>query len=220
MQNTILIIIVSILFSSFSLSQNHDFVTMKYIYELKNNGLNKFSNSDDTLNFKPKIKKLDFNIGVQVGSHSQNLTKNSSLNFNRDIFLELYISFDLSNEVQSIIAFTYWKSQTKEINTPVLQIPAETINSKGLKFELDFSLFKIYNASFALGPSISIENITRANGAVFSLGTNLKLNLPLWDDKVNLLTTVNYQNGSEILNFGGGISYSFFTYLIGVEINI
>lgn len=219
MRKTIVIIIFSMLFSSFSLSQNQDSLTMKYIYKLNSNDLNKSSTSDDTLNIETRVKKTGYHIGFQAGLHSQNLTKSSFVNFNKDIFLELYISFDLSDEVHSIIAFNYWEAQTKEINTPVEQIPSETIKSQGLKLGLDFSLFKIYNTSFLLGPSISIENNTGATNAVFSLGTNLKLNLPLWEDKVNLLSTINYQTGGEF-NFGGGFSYSFFSYLIGVEINI
>ena len=222
LQNKILITLFTILISSFSLSQNQAPLRMKDFYGLKNNDLRKSRDFNDPLNSKLKAMKTSYHIGFQAGFHSPNLTKNSLGSFNRGILGELYISFNLSDEVHSIIAFTYWQSEIKGINTPIVQIPSETINSKGLKLEVDFSLFNIYTASLLLGPSIAIENITSATNTVFSLGANLKLNLPLphWDEKVNLMATFNYQNGSEFLNFGGGINYSFFSYLIGIEIGI
>ncbi|MCX6150726.1 MAG: hypothetical protein NTX22_09400 [Ignavibacteriales bacterium] len=185
-------------------------------YEIKIESSGKSIITNDSLNIEnPKKKKIHFNIGLQVGSHSPNLNQNSS-DFNRGVFFEAYLKFNLSDEVHSIIAFTYWKSKIKEINTVVVQIPSETINSKGLKLELDFSLFKMYSVSLLLGPSISFENITRATNTVFTFGTDLKLNIPLCNDRVNLLSTISYQTGAEILRF----NYSFFSYLFGIEINI
>jgi len=176
------------------------------------------SQNKDTLNIKSsKNAKLHPKIGFQFGSHSSNLNQNSSDKFNRDILFEAYFKFDLSSEVHPIIAYTYWKALT----SPVGQIPSETIASNGLKLEVDFSLFKIYGVSLSLGPLISIEGISRPTNKVFSLGTNVKLALPLWNDKVDLLTTIGYQTGSEVFAFGGGgFNYSFFSYSVGVEINL
>lgn len=194
-----LIIVSSIVFSSFSLSQNKD-----------------------TLNIKSsKLTELQPKIGFQLGSHSSNLTKTSSDKFNRDIAFELFLKFNLSSEVHPIIAFTYWKAKNNEFNTFFGQIPPETIISKGLKLEVDFSLFKIYSVTLSVGPSVAIENITGATNTVFSLGTNLKLALPLWNDKVNVLSIAGYQTGSAAFAFaGGGVNYSFFSYSLGIEINL
>jgi len=176
------------------------------------------SQNKDTLNIKSsKIAKLYPKIGFHVGSHSSNMNQNSSDNFNRDILFEAYFKFDLSSEVHPIIAYTYWKALT----SPVGQIPSETIASNGLKLEVDFSLFKIYSVSLSLGPLISIEGITGPTNKVFSLGTNVKLALPLWNDKVDLLSIVGYQTGSEVFALGGGgFNYSFFSYSVGIEINL
>lgn len=177
-----------------------------------------FSQNKDTLNIKsPKIAKLHPKIGFQFGSHSQNLTQTSSVKFNRDVLFEAYFKFDLSNEVHPIIAYTYWKALT----SPVGQTRSETISSNGLKLEVDFSLFKIYGVSLSLGPLLSIEGITGPTNNVFSLGTNVKLALPLWNDKVNLLSIAGYQTGSEVFSLaGGGVNYSFFSYSLGIEINL
>lgn len=196
MKNYLTLIVVStIVFSSFSLSQNKD-----------------------TLNIKnSKLARLQPKIGFQLGSHSSNLTQTSSDKFNRDIAFELFLKFDLSSEVHPIIAYTYWKAQT----SPSEQRPSETIISKGLKLEVDFSLFKIYSITLSVGPSVVIENITGATNTVFSLGTNAKLALPLWNDKINLLSIAGYQTGSAAFAFGGGgVNYSFFSYSLGVEINL
>ncbi|MDP3682570.1 MAG: hypothetical protein Q8S01_01440 [Ignavibacteria bacterium] len=156
-------------------------------------------------------------IGFQFGSHSSNLTQTSSDKFNRDIAFELFLKFNLSSEVHPIIAYTYWKAQT----SPVEQTRSETISSKGLKLEVDFSLFKIYSVSLSVGPSISIEGVTGATSNVFSLGTNVKLAMPLWNDKVDVLSTIGYQTGSEAFDLGGGgVNYSFFSYSVGIGINL
>ncbi|MFA6596646.1 MAG: hypothetical protein WCS69_02915 [Ignavibacteriaceae bacterium] len=194
-----LIIVSSIVFSSFSLSQNKD-----------------------TLNIKSsKLTELQPKIGFQIGSHSSNLTKTSSDKFNRDIAFELFLKFNLSSEVHPIIAFTYWKAKSNERNTFFGQIPSETMISKGLKLEVDFSLFKIYSVTLSVGPSVAIENITGATNTVFSLGTNAKLALPLWNNKVNVLSIAGYQTGASAFALaGGGVNYSFFSYLVGIEINL
>ncbi len=177
-----------------------------------------FSQNKDTLNNKSsKVEKLNPKIGFQFGSHSQNLTQTTSHKFSRDILFEAHFKFDLSSEVHPIIAYTYWKAQT----SPSGQMRSETISSNGLKLEVDFSLFKIYSVSLSLGPLISIEGITGPTNKVFSLGTNVKLALPLWNDKVNLLSIAGYQTGSEVFALGGGgFNYSFFSYSLGIEINL
>lgn len=207
----------TIVFSSYNLCQNKEILKTDFNYDLKSKISEKIIGTDDTLNIETKLKKVAFNIGSQIGLHSPNLTKNSS-DFNRDIFFEIYIGHDLSDEVHAIIGFNYWEAQTNEVNMPEMFVPSETIIGKALKLELDFSLFKIYNVSLLLGPSLSIENNNRAANTVFSVGANAKLKLPILIDKVNLLSTIGYQTGGEF-NFGGGYSYSFFNYLLGVEIN-
>lgn len=176
------------------------------------------SQSKDTLAIKnSRVAKLHPKIGFQFGSHSSNLTQTTSNKFNRDILFEAYFKFDLSNEVHPIIAYTYWKAQT----SPSGQTPSETISGNGVKLEVDFSLFKIYSVSLSLGPLLSIEGITGSTNKVFSLGTNVKLALPLWNEKINLLSTIGYQTGSEVFALGGGgFNYSFFSYLAGIEINL
>jgi len=188
---------------------------MKNNFEIKskNNGISIIT--DDTLNIEPK-KKANYKIGFQVGSHSPNLNQFSSDKYNRGIIFDIYLKFNLSSEIHSIIAFTYWEAQINESNSFLGQIPSETIISKGLKLGLDFSLFNIYKVFLSGGTSISIVNINKAENVVFSLGTNLKLNLPLWNDKVNLFSMAGYQTGAEILRF----NYSFFSYSLGLEINI
>lgn len=176
------------------------------------------SQNKDTLNIKSsKVAKLHPKIGFQIGSHSQNLTQITSHKFNRDILFESYFKFDLSNEVHPIIAYTYWKART----SPSEQMHSETISSNGVKLEVDFSLFKIYSVSLSLGPLLSIEGITGQSNKVFSLGTNVKLALPLWNEKINLLSIAGYQTGSEVFAIaGGGVNYSFFRYSVGIEINL
>ena len=176
------------------------------------------SQGKDTVKIKTShIAERNLQIGFQFGSHSSNLNQNSSDKFNRDILFEAYFKFDLSSEVHPIIAYTYWKALT----SPIGQIPSKTIASNGLKLEVDFSLFKIYGVSLSLGPLISIEGITGQTNKVFSLGTNVKLALPLWNDKVNFLSTIGYQTGSEVFALaGGGVNYSFFSYSAGIEITL
>jgi len=167
------------------------------------------------------MAELQPKIGFQLGSHSSNLTQTSSDKFIRDILFEAYFKFDLSSEVHPIIAFTYWKAKSNESNTFFGQIPPETMISKGLKLEVDFSLFKIYSITLSVGPSVAIENITGATNTVFSLGTNAKLALPLWNNKVNVLSIAGYQTGSAAFALaGGGVNYSFFSYSLGIEINL
>lgn len=213
----ILIMFYIILFSSHNLCQNLEILKADFNHNLKSKTSEKSIIKDDTSNTETKLKKVAFNIGSQIGLHSPDLTKNSS-DFNRDIFFEIYIGYDLSDEVHAIIGFNYWEAQTNEVNMPEMFVPSETIIGKALKLELDFSLFKIYNVSILLGPSLSIENNNRAVNTVFSVGANAKLKLPILMDKVNLLSTIGYQTGGEF-NFGGGYGYSFFNYLLGVEIN-
>ena len=86
--------------------------------------------------------------------------------------------------------------------------------------ELDFALFNIYSVQLLFGPSISIENINTANQTVFTLGANLKFKSPraCLVERLRLVALIDYQNGAESFNFGGGTHYSFFGYLLGAEI--
>ncbi len=167
-----------------------------------------------------RAQKLNF--GIQAGFHSPNLSNNSSIDFDRGFLGELYLGFNISEEVQLLLAFSYWEAETNQISSPSTQIPPKTVISKAIKMELDFSLFNIYSSTILFGPSVSIENINTANETVFSLGVNLKFKLPLpvIHERIKLLATINYQYGGESLNFGGGMHYSFFSYLIGAEIGI
>lgn len=167
-------------------------------------------------------EKKKINIGIQGGFHSSNLSNNSSMDFNRGFLGELYFGYNFSEEVQLLIAFNYWEAQTNQISSPSTQIPSKTVISRALKTELDFLLFKIYNVSILFGPSVLIENINTANEGVFTLGANLKFKLPLpvVNERVKILATINYQYGNESLNVGGGTQYSFFGYLLGTEIGI
>lgn len=178
--------------------------------------------SNDSLDSKPEIGKEKINIGIQAGFHSPDLSGNGSLNFNRGFYLESYLGYNLSYEVQAIIAFSYWEGKTNQINSASTQIPSQTVIGKSLKMELDFALFNIYGAQVLFGPSISIENINSANQTVFTLGANLKFKIPLsfLNERLRLAALINYQAGAESFNFGGGKNYSFFGYLIGAEIGI
>ncbi|MDO8609763.1 MAG: hypothetical protein Q7R95_04390, partial [bacterium] len=95
--------------SSFSSGQNKDTPRMKNSPEIKSKYSDILIVTNDTLIIEPNIKKTNFKIGIQVGLHSSNLTNKSVGDFNRDILLELYICFDLSDEVHLIIAFNYWE---------------------------------------------------------------------------------------------------------------
>ena len=159
-----LLILFFLVFSFTGISQDQGIVWIKYNYGLTDYNIGKAISDHDTVNIESKIQKGDHHVGFQAGYHTSNLTKNSFVNLDSDIYLELYLRFNLSDEVHWLLAFSYWKAQIKEINTPDILIPSETINSKGLKLEVDFSLFNIYTASLLLGPSIAIENITSAAG--------------------------------------------------------
>lgn len=159
-------------------------------------------------------------IGFIAGSHFENTNQNGPNNFNQGLVLEVFAKYNISGDIHSTIAFTYWKSKTNEVNTTISKVPSETIDSKGLKMGLDFSLFRFSNIILSVGPSISIENTTKAQSAVFGFGVDVKLLLPIWNDKIDFLSTFQYRNGSELLNYGGGFNYSFISYLAGIEISI
>ena len=171
-------------------------------------------------NSKPEIGIEEINFGIQAGFHSPDLSGNGSLKFNRGFYLESYLGYNLSYEVQVIIAFSYWEGKIDQINSASTQIPSQTVISKSLKMELDFALFNIYSVQVLFGPSISIENINTASQTVFTLGANLKFKIPLsfLVERLRLVALIDYQNGAESFNFGGGTHYSFFGYLLGAEI--
>ena len=56
-------------------------------------------------NSKPEFGMEKINFGIQAGFHSPDLSGNSSLNFNRGFYLESYLGYNLSYDVQAIIAF-------------------------------------------------------------------------------------------------------------------
>lgn len=158
-------------------------------------------------------------IGIIGGFHSSDLNENS-LAFNRNLSLGVYIKFHLSDEVSTQIGFSYWKARFTEINTVNVFVPSETIESKSLKLELDFSLFRIKSFSLLIGPLVSIESISKTQNSTFSFGAHLKLHQGLWDDKLFLVSTGSYQKGMELFALGGGgFNYSFFNYSLGIEIN-
>ena len=130
------------------------------------------------------------------------------------------MKFKLSNEIHTILAFTYWESKTNEINTSVLQLPLETITSKGLKLGLDFLLLKIYKLAVTLTPSISIENISKANSGVFAFGTSLNLSFPFLNDRVNLVSKVWISKRCGTLQFRWRIQLLIFNYSLGIEFSI
>lgn len=160
-----------------------------------------------------------FTVGFLMGLHSANLTQNG-ISFDRSNSYDAYIKLYLSNEVHSIISFIYWKSKTKEITTFPDKIQSKIIESKGLKLGLDFQMIKLSGLSLLIGPAISIEKINIIASSVYALGVNMKLNIPIWKDIISIISMVNYQTGSEALNFGGGFNYSFWSYLGGIEINL
>jgi hypothetical protein len=217
-QRFLLICFLTGLFNSLIVAQNllstehdsHPIVSLQKI----------FNGNSSSIIEEHDPERLFSKIGLLVGWHSPGLTEHGIANINSDIFIEGYLKFLLSNEVYLAIAFTYWKSRSDEINTPIVYIPSETIIAKGFKLDLDFTIVKISCASLSLGPSVSIEKITNITNAVFSLGSNLKLNIPLLIDKINIIPVVGYKTGAEALNFGGGMRYSFLYYLLGIEYNI
>ncbi len=214
-KTSILISIILIICSSFNFSQNDELLTIndnrgrikteQVIYNLNN----------DTLNNKDEIMEKNFSIGLQIGMHSKNLGLNS-IGFSKGLYVDLFSKFDLSKEVFLIIKFNYWQAKIEKNEF----INGDLIIGKLAGLGVDFTLFNIDDASFLIGPSILIGSNSEAANAIFSLGVGLKLNIPLYNEKFNFSTSVEYEKASEILNFGGGISYSFFCILIGIELKI
>ncbi|MDY0083003.1 MAG: hypothetical protein RBR74_07465, partial [Ignavibacteriaceae bacterium] len=112
---------------------------------------------------KSEAVKNNFHIGLEVGLHSGSLD-NTTLNFDQDVYYEIYTKFNLSNEVFFLVSLNYWNAQIEKKNLT----STDLIESKALRVEVDFSLFKIYKASFLLGPSISIGDNTESTNAVCS----------------------------------------------------
>ncbi len=173
---------------------------------------------EDDLNVKTTAEQK-FKIGLNSGYHFQNLDDYDD--FTGNILFDVYLGFILSDEVSLLMGFSYWKAETQQTSITQYPVPTETINSRAFKLGLEFSLIKIYSSSLLLEPSVSIGSITGAYNANFSFGANLKLSIPLYQERLNVFTSANYQNGSEILNVGGGgVHYSFFGITIGFEIFI
>lgn len=133
----------------------------------------------------------------------------------------LYLKFDFSNNIFASIGYSYWQSNTIKISGSNLNIPPETINSNGAKFELDFSLIENNHISLLLGPSLLIEGVSTSHSTTFTYGAQLKLNYALLENKIFLVSTLAYQNGGGIFDLaGGGFNYSFFNFLTGIEVNL
>jgi len=211
-----------LIFTGLCLAQNNNVKLIDGEFNFINNIKRTSLVSYNSLNSKTEIGKDKINLGIQAGFHSTDLSENGSLNFDGGFYLESYLGYNLSYEVQAIIAFSYWEGQTDQNNSASFQTLSQTVISKALKMELDFALFNIYSVKVFFGPSISIENINTANETVFTLGANLKFKIPLTfiNEKLRLAALVNYQAGAESFNFGGGKNYSFFGYLLGAEIGI
>jgi len=218
----IILITSFVIFSTLCLAQNKNLILINNQSDILNNIESATLVSYDSLNCNSETGKELINLGIQAGFHSPDLSGNGSLNFNRGFYLESYLGYNLSYEVQVILVFSYWEGQTDQINSVSSQIASKTVISKALKMELDFALFNIYSVKVLFGPSISIENINTANQTVFTLGANLKFKIPLscLNEKLRLAALINYQAGAESFNFGGSKNYSFFGYLLGAEIGI
>lgn len=162
-------------------------------------------------------KKSYLKIGIMAGSHSSNLDKNN-IAFKNGLFLETYLKYRLSDELHSIIGLSYWKANIETIISSQKHIP-ETVSSMALNLGLEFLLIQRNPVLFSFSPTILIENISTSTSPIFSFGSSLGLSLNVWGD-MNILSVISYQFGTEALNFGGGVNYSFIKYLLGIEIDI
>lgn len=181
---------------------------------------NIYLNAKDSLNTNEILPaKNNFMIGFQAGLHTANLHK-SGFDFDRNFYGEVMIRYNLSDEVHSVFGFTYWQAETREVYSEYYTRSAEIIISKGFKTGINFSLVEISDVSLSLGPFILIENIKRVVNLVFTYGSNIKLSIPFWNEKANLSSSFNFQNGGEVLNVGGGKHYLFFSYVLGMEFKL
>jgi len=211
----ILISIILIIYSSFSFSQNDELLTINDNGEIIKTEQVIYNLNNDTLSNKDEIMEKNFSIGLQMGMHSNNLGLNS-IGFSKGVYVDVFSKFDLSKEVFLIITFNYWQAKIEKNDF----INGDLIIGKLAGLGVDFTLFKIDDASFLIGPSILIGSNTEADNAIFSFGTGLKLNIPLYNETFNFSTSVKFEKAFEILNFGGGINYSFLCILIGIDLKI
>ncbi len=210
-----LISIFLVIYSSISFSQNDNLVMLNGNREIKKTEQVILNVNKDTLNNKNEIIKKTFRIGLQMGTHSNNLGLNS-IGFSKGLYVDVFSKFDLSKEVFLIITFNYWQAKLEKNDL----INRNLIIGKLAGLGVDFTLFKMDDVSFLISPSILMGSNSEADNAICSFGTGLKLNIPLYNDTFNFSTSVKFEKAFEILNFGGGINYSFFCVLIGIELKI
>ena len=137
-----------------------------------------------------------------------------------DALFEINISGKLSDEVNWLIAYNYWKAQTEKKFAQEEIIASEVFRSNELKIALNFLMVRIFDISLIFEQSLYLGKNTKAYNAVFAFGESFKLKAPLFINRTNLVVSGNYHNAFELMNFGGGIHYSMLSYLIGIEINI
>jgi hypothetical protein len=175
-------------------------------------GLSRLS-AQDTLKVVTK-KKLSPPIGIQAGYHTSN-NSNSHTDFDRNFTLGVYVLVkDISSEFNASMGMIYWRSHTKANDYH----SSQTLNCFGIKAGLELQLFKIKDLSVTLVPLLMFESIKEINNPIFTLGLQLKLRHPLIDDKIFLVSSAAIQDGGEIMQVGGGgFSYSFMNYSLGIE---
>ena len=221
--NLKVIVFSSFILPSLIISQNINCQMLHINYDYQyDKGINESSicfNDSLAINNSTEQKIIP-QVGFQIGTHSLNMDQNTTSIYREGIAFEAYIKFRMLENIHPIIAFVYWQSRTKEINNYFDKISSEAINSKGIRFELDFSLLMVGNLLLSTGPSISIEQVTNLVTSVYTIGTNVKIHFPVWHNKIILLSTIRYQTGGEAFNFGGGKGYTFIFYLLGTEINV
>lgn len=159
-------------------------------------------------------------VSLQMGYHSGSLSTNSTLHFNRDLAYDLCVIGKISEEIDWLLGLHYWKAGSNKTQGSVIPFHAETIQRKEIKLGLDFQLFKFFGTAFVFGQSVSFGSCTNAVNTVFSFAECLKLKHPVSSTRYSILTSCSYHKGMELFNSGGGINYSLFTYMLGVEINI
>jgi len=170
--------------------------------------------AEDTLKVVTK-KKVSPPIGIQVGYHTASLGKNDT-DIDRNFTLGVYLltMSDISSEFNINMGMTFWRSHTKSIDYN----SSQAINSFGVKFGLEYQLFKIQSFSVSVGPLLMFEFISKINNPIFTVGLQLKFRHPLVDDKIFLVSSAAIHDGGEIMKFAGGeFAYSFMNYSLGIE---
>lgn len=159
-------------------------------------------------------------VSLQMGYHSGSLSTNSTLHFNRDLAYDLCVIGKISGEIDWLLGLHYWKAGSNKTQGSDIPFHAEAIQRKEIKLGLDFQLFKFFGTALVFGQSVSFGSCTNTVNTVFSFAECLKLKYPVSSTRYTILTSCSYHKGMELFNTGGGIDYSLFTYMLGVEINI